>query len=159
MDMIEHYGTLDRFLMNAFCATGPGGGVDPTCGKGDEGNITEWMKGSHKSMFDDSGNPREFFHGTAKDFTKFSPSTYGAAGPGVYLSTTKGKAVSFADREGGKVLTVVARLKNPLRVPYNETSNIKEWVKKAHEGGHDGLLIPGQGEVVVFNPSDVRIEK
>lgn len=145
--------TVDE-VVNAFCPTGEGGGVDPTCSPG---TVKTWVKGSHKDMFDDSGEPREFYHGTTKEFAELKPSSYGAAGAGIYLSTTKNKAESFADREGGRLLTVYAKLKNPLRVPYNETHNAREWAERARKSGHDGLLIPGQGEILVFNPSDVMV--
>lgn len=121
------------------------------------GSVAEFMLGAHQSMVDSDGNPREMWHGTTKEFTEFKPSAHGAAGPGIYLSTTKGKADSFADKEGGKTLKIYANLKNPLRVPFNETINAKAWAERARKEGYDGLLIPGQGEVVVFNPSQVRI--
>lgn len=110
-------------------------------------------------MVDGDGEPREMYHGTSKEFSELKPSTYGAAGPGIYLSTTKGKAESFADREGGRVLKVYANLKKPLRVPFNDTANAKQWAERARAEGYDGLLIPGQGEVLVFDPSQVRIWK
>ena len=34
-------------------------------------NLKKFMEGAHPEMFDELGNPRQFYHGTGKDFYKF----------------------------------------------------------------------------------------
>lgn len=74
---------------NVFCATGQGGGVDPTCGKDDSG----WSE-------------ETYYHGSNDAIASFQE----VGGRGVSFTPDRGHAESF----GGRVHEVKLRVKNPI---------------------------------------------
>lgn len=115
----------------------------------------KWFgKGTPRANATKDGQPKVLYHGTTKDFTRFKPSTGGAAGPGIYLSKAPELSGLFADRSGGRVLPVYASGQY-LRVPYDELINIHAWNTRARDEGYDGLDT-GLGELVVFAPENIK---
>ena len=118
--------------LNAFCATGESGGVDPSCSPGGGGKepsspeddyarngtkakaFKEWF--SDSKVVDERGEPKILYHGTREDFDQFDKAKaerWGAeAGSGFYLTESKEMGDHFA--RGKKTLEIYAAVKNPL---------------------------------------------
>jgi len=117
-------------------------------------NFWRWY-GQPGALLADDGTPVVLYHGTpGAAFNSFRASRDGAAGPGVYLALRRAKAAAFAG-PGGDVLPVYARGAFQ-RVGDNDLVNARERAAAARTAGTDGVLIGAVGEVLVFDPAQIK---
>jgi len=122
---------------------------------------------------DANGNLKVFYHGTKKDFDRFSED-YILAEPGFWFSEDK----SYAAHHGDKLLSVYLNIKNPFMLEgwqepkfthhYNRCFKCAEFSERlvysfefrdyliAH--GFDGLMLAGRCYciVIAFNPEQIK---
>lgn len=101
----------------AFCPTGPGGGIDNSCGRGGGSNLQKWFGNSKVTNPD--GSPKIVYHGTPKDeFNIFSLDEAGLHDPifgaGHYFTESKDEADTFRYGEGGHVKSVYLKIETPF---------------------------------------------
>ena len=80
----------------------------------EEGVRNFWRWFGNSKVVDEQGRPLVVYHGTNKDFTEFRMSSRGSLGAGIYTSPISSFAEEYGGGEGGRVLTLYARMKNPL---------------------------------------------
>lgn len=117
----------DGFTENVFCATGEGGGVDPTCGAGVGAPTTKEFKNwfGDSKVVDESGAPLVVYHGTASEFDTFRTGTKNSWSDTLGFDTyffSEGKATAstysgqFAN---GKIQENYLSIKKPLEIDAN----------------------------------------
>lgn len=138
--------------------------VAESAGRGNP-EFTQWF-GASKAV-DKSGNPLTLYHGTDRNFTEFkrgqpSDFNYGEApdSGGIFLTDSPQYASSFSANGtgnlGARIMPLYARLENPAYI--KPGFSLEEQAKQLHDAeaaGHDGAIL-GNGEYVVFNPSQIR---
>jgi hypothetical protein len=131
---------------NVFCATGEGGGVDPSCGGGEEGGQSkstsskqtgtpEFKKWFGKSkVVDKQGAPLRVYHGTKASIEQFDEGKIGSAtgntgwfGKGFYMSASAEDASHYAEMgsstgEGANIVPVYVSIEKPFVVHMTEES-------------------------------------
>lgn len=110
----------------------------------------KWHADSHPLTKGEDGNPKNLYHGTTGDFSKFKVSNTGEFGPGVYLTDLPEEASDYAGthRGGQNVMPVYARLRNPFVVKSDpaefwdkfHADSDEEAVFAAMQAGHDGVI-------------------
>jgi SPP1 gp7 family putative phage head morphogenesis protein len=158
-------------VANVFCATGAGGGVDPTCGRGGKGSgvtsTPEFKKWFGKSkVVDKDGKPLVVYHGTGTEVTSFSSGGREVAN-GIYFTDDS----KFADYATGyhpgnaQVMPVYLKMENPAYFDYEtRTESQAKALDRAKYEGHDGLIVdnwpeiqtPGSRVFVVFEPTQIK---
>lgn len=154
---------------NVFCATGEGGGVDPTCGSSDGGGGSGARTGSKefKAWFgdskvtDESGKPMVVYHGSPDaKFSEFSPKEIGTSedqgflAEGFYFTNKPNVAEGYASRGGetGGVIPVHLAINKPFSFDVEDGQFSSDTEKKLAKLKID--FIKGDGETVarVSNP-------
>lgn len=118
-----------------------------------------WFEGSR--VLDEDGRPLLLFHGTRRNFDRFSPSAGGEYGVGIYLTPLRETAEMYAHRAAGlgepRVLEVYALLRNPFMASSRESARALG-VKALMARGHDGIVATpadGRRQYVVFDPARI----
>lgn len=124
-------------VTNAFCPTGEGGGVDPTCSpKGKKQTDTKAFKtwfGNSKVVQRKNGKPLKVYHGTItpEDFHQFKAAGSSSFGTldqkiGVHFAEDLKSAETFAlkhDGRVGRMYPVYLSVKNPLIAKQRRMAN------------------------------------
>ena len=152
-----------KIIANAFCPTGKGGGVDPSCSPNSSAQIDtpafkKWFGDS--KVVDDSGKPLVVYHGTNADFDAFDKKQL--------KSKSEIKGFFFAVR---KEFAEVYDAKNLIQahVKISNPATFKDVEKIAGSGvktadlhkhliklGYDGIFDKKQGIVVAFEPTQIK---
>lgn len=105
----------DQMVGNAFCPTGPGGGVDPTCSPGIQSASFKAWFGKSK-VVDSEGQPLVVYHGATQQFDAFNPgSIFFTDNPDVAHSFAKSRA-EFAgeDNPTPRLISAYMSIKKPF---------------------------------------------
>ena len=142
--------SLRKIERKVFCATGPGGGVDPTCSHGG-GSGGQTSSPEFKAWFGDSkivgedGSPLVVYHGTSKEFTTFDPGArgkYSSRDYGIYLTPSEKKADAYGS---GKKMALYVSIKNPKIVESKGEISPRDLTKadvdKLISEGYDGIVV------------------
>ena len=120
------FGIKRRLVGNVFCATGEGGGVDPSCSPGDSSHVTKttafkaWFGDS--KVVDEKGEPLRVYHGTKANFDSFGNAggratwDAGYSGKGFYFADSGTASVYAGKVAGGNIIPVYLKMDNPLIV-------------------------------------------
>lgn len=157
-----------EYSRNVFCATGEGGGVDPTCGKGD--STPPSFSGEYQSvepLKDKKGNPVNVFHGSNKEFEEFKDGV-------IYFSPNPGYSYVW---NGPHVYEAEIALKNPYRTEHltdvEGAAYQPNWVAELKAKGYDGIIYSKSDNIlkgplgwgndrpqyVVFSKDQIRLKK
>ena len=168
-------------VLNVFCPTGEGGGVDASCSPGgDSASVKDaaedYAKNGTKSkafkewfgdskVVDEKGEPLVVYHGTDMEFDEFKKGVVqplgGPDAQGFYMTSDK----KYAGGYGGKVMPVFLSIRNPYYAPKDsfEHTQIKTaQMESLMSRGHDGVIFTGDvsgkypSEYVVFSPSQIK---
>lgn len=123
------------FTFNAFCPTGEGGGVDPTCSPS-----KSIPNGSHVKSGKDFGT---FFHGGKKKIKQIDPEylqsrDYGFFGQGFYMASTEGGARMYGSRISKFKLAPDAKVLVSELTPEKSHPDLA----KAISDHYDNVIIP-----------------
>ncbi|MCK9570494.1 phage minor head protein [Candidatus Pacearchaeota archaeon] len=169
--------------VNVFCATGAGGGVDPSCGS----KSSKWSisSGEVSKFLKDSVNKDITYHVTTEESVKsitehgvdISKNTSGVFGQGFYTSSSIQDASSQANPGRGKLthVRVAIKTERPLDVMSDPSKWLeltkygsRDWSQAGHEqtrknllkAGYDSVIMPGSNGsrvVVALTSKQVRI--
>lgn len=168
------------------CARGSG-----TAGRKqtDSAAFKKWFGDS--VLVGDDGQPLVLYHGTSDEVSEFDldhphRKDSGWLGTGVYLTTSRDIANSYANLKGGSagpnVMALYAKLENPYRAKLSDKQRLQiisqrqgkdagrdaadAWTRQLKAMGHDGVIIDypaslvgkasASQEVVVFSPAAVK---
>jgi hypothetical protein len=166
------YGFTEDIVGNVFCATGEGGGIDPSCGRNRGESQTSspefkaWFKDS--KVVDESGNPLVVYHGTTnKKLTKFRPGSHFGTEDQAKVAGESSYQAAYGNKP---VITIPVYLsiQNPKRTDDVgegwEDGGDSEWkrrIKQAKKEGYDGIVyrneIEGTGDsYIAFRPNQVK---
>ena len=131
----------------------------------EQGTESPWFKrwfGDSK-MVDEKGKPLMVYHGTNKSFDEFKTKGHEYQRvSGAYFTKNKSEASKnlYAGGEGGRVLPVYLKIKNPA------TRNVLDEIGYKLSGeevrqelirrGYDGLIDEYMDEIVVFDPTQIK---
>lgn len=176
LDAITLTGLMELGLVyNAFCPTGEGGGVDPSCSPSDKFNSSNITRGKGTAISIKS------IHSTESDFSKFddkkigSGTDFGYFGAGHYLAHPEGSSAYY----GNKVLHTTVSMKNPASYKHDIMGNVKgisEFKPRASNAaqakaitayakskGFDGIVMDlgpeDTHEYVVFSAKQIKVDK
>ncbi|MBV6497620.1 MAG: hypothetical protein JFAIHJKO_02770 [Pyrinomonadaceae bacterium] len=111
---------------------------------------------------------KTWYHGTTKQFDKFSPSESSARqgfGEAYFFSDTPDKTAKLIAGPEGRIIGAELELKNPMRVNGDALGDPRQEIKLIQEAkakGHDGIIGKTQsGETVaaVFSDSQIKQKK
>jgi SPP1 gp7 family putative phage head morphogenesis protein len=120
-------------VVNVYCATGPGGGKDPTCSTKQlsSSEFKAWFKNS--KVVDSDGKPLIVYHGTTSEFTEFKPNTGIASLDemlGAHFAEDSTLSESFLQdratggfKTGGHIKPVYLSIQNPRIAPQRKLDN------------------------------------
>lgn len=122
---------------NIFCPTGPGGGVDPSCGKAEGGSSRQGSDSPEKAGF-----TIEAFHGSKLSGFDMK---YHAAGRGGYRYWTASEdhASGYAG-EKGTLIKGNLRINNPIDL-MNESGPADGLKYRLRDAGYDAIIISEKG--------------
>lgn len=133
-----------------------------------------WRWFGDSKAVDAQGRPLVFYHGTTADFKQFSEKFHGAGdghadwGDGFYFTNNPKAANSYAEGEGGNVIPVYLRVKNPADIELMMTDRMQQAAGDGYfetvaealaEMGKDGIVISHKGhglEVMVTDPRSIK---
>jgi diguanylate cyclase (GGDEF)-like protein len=146
-----------------------------------KGRVQQWMTGERwqtRRIAENSPQYGTLYHGTRQTgLESLQPSKSGEFGPGVYLADNEDSARAWGHRAGASspqggevhVLPVSADLTNPFHVTkqrwiqMTERRTPRQVQADLMRKGHDGIVATGingvDKQIVVFNPSKVRINR
>jgi hypothetical protein len=143
-------------------------------------NFRRWFGNS--KMVDESGNPLVMYHGTDREFSRFSLDHFGERdwgylGKGHYFTSDSKYASGYASfnlpfeddewddatdvKERPQIMPVYLRVQNPYEMNENdEFEDSEEWAMELQRKGHDGVLVHSLAgrfwEVVVFDSTQIK---
>lgn len=139
-----------------------------------------WQWFGDSKVVDEEGYPTVLFHGTSRDFSSFSISTFGetsgyhAADVGFFATAIPELASMYADKSakggfGQNIMPIFVSIKNPM---FYETSSQyyrhidllkkngisgKEWRERLESEGFDGIIVrDDKEEVIAFRPEQIK---
>lgn len=128
-------------------------------------DFARWFGAS--KVVDEQGQPLVVYHGTASDFDRFDAERIGAnfsmSRGGFFFVSNIEAAWNYADSAAGpgwsaplpgrkaRVISAYLSLKNPLVLKASDTEwpevyfddNAEDILRRAHRGGHDGVIVHG----------------
>jgi len=153
------YNSANDRTENAFCPTGKGGGVDPTCSPGGRAvtKTPEFKKWFGKSkVVDDKGEPLVVYHGTNQAFTEFGSRKGWTTTEHFFtedpdLADTYASGATIKGSVGANIIPVYLRIEKP-------TSENKMSLHDAKNSNHDGIIgkIGGKKYYIVWNPNQIK---
>lgn len=132
-----------------------GGSIKPVEGADRERNLAEFMKDAHPDMFEKSGKPKVFYHGTNKNLKWLNPQQ-NKRDLGVFTTSSPIAADVYAgkphDNTGGNIIPVHVSLKNPYLMSHDERQSIQlnqddiyggmqSYLDELKKQGYDGIFI------------------
>ena len=105
----------------------------------------EKFNGNTSRVVDAHGEPLVVHHGTDQETSILSPDR-SESEFGTFFTTSREAANEYAEAEGGNVLPVFLRIKNPYQVTNQQWANAEGLSpEEADQQNHDGYLIAGMG--------------